>query len=110
MFACRNVFGHRYAMPKIKTEKSGDTAGRKIVNTEIVNAANGVARLLDTDQAAEYLGMGKRTLQEKMADREIGYVKIGKSVRFHPDDVTEFIESKRVKARGWKGSEPTTRS
>ncbi|MDA7498127.1 helix-turn-helix domain-containing protein [bacterium] len=97
------MFGHRYAMPNIKTRKSGDTAGRKIVNTEIVNAANGVARLLDTDQAAEYLGMGKRTLQEKMADREIGYVKIGKSVRFHPDDLEAFIERHRIKACGWKG-------
>lgn len=60
-------------------------------------------KLLNTEQAADRLAMGLRTLQERVAAREIGVIKIGKSVRFHPDDLNEFIERNRVKAIGWKG-------
>jgi excisionase family DNA binding protein len=59
--------------------------------------------LLDTKEAAARLGIGKRTLQERVAAREIGHVKIGRSVRFHPDDITAFIERNRFLAVGWKG-------
>lgn len=63
---------------------------------KLYNAENGVARLMDTNQAAEYLAISKRSLQEKMAKREIAYVKIGKSVRFHPDDLKVFIDRHRI--------------
>lgn len=59
-------------------------------------------KLLNTEQAADRLAMGLRTLQERVAAREIGVIKIGKSVRFHPDDIEAFIERNRVKAIGWK--------
>jgi excisionase family DNA binding protein len=59
--------------------------------------------LLNTDQAAAALAMGRRTLQEKVQAREIGFVKIGKSIRFRPQDIADFIERNRVKAAGWKG-------
>jgi excisionase family DNA binding protein len=61
-------------------------------------------KLLKLDQAAECLAMGKRTLQDLMAAGEIGFLKIGKSVRFHPDDLEAFIERHRIKAYGWKGA------
>jgi excisionase family DNA binding protein len=59
--------------------------------------------LLDTLETAAALKIGKRTLQEKVAAREIGCVKIGRAVRFHPDDISAFIERNRLKAVGWKG-------
>jgi excisionase family DNA binding protein len=74
------------------TRKASDDAAEKIVKF----------KLLTTPEAADFLGMGKRTLQELCAAREIGFIKIGKSVRFHPDDLTAFIEKNRVKAIGWK--------
>ena len=61
-------------------------------------------RLLDTDEAAAVLGIGRRTLQERVQSREIACVKFGKSIRFHPDDLAAFIERNRHKAAGWKGA------
>lgn len=59
-------------------------------------------QLLKTDEAAAALGIGRRTLQERVAARELACVKIGKSIRFHPDDISAFIERNRHKALGWK--------
>lgn len=53
---------------------------------------------LNTSQAAVLIGIAKRTLQEFMATNEITYVKIGKAVRFRPEDITAFIDRKLVKA------------
>jgi excisionase family DNA binding protein len=61
-------------------------------------------RLLDTSAAAAALGIGRRTLQERMEAREIGFVRIGRAVRFRPEDVADFIERNRMKATGWKGA------
>jgi excisionase family DNA binding protein len=68
------------------------------------SAAEAPFKLLDTLEAADALGIGKRTLQERVAAREIAVIKIGKAARFHPDDLAAFIERNRVKAQGWKGS------
>ena len=59
--------------------------------------------LLDTKQGAAKLRVCVRALQEIVANREIACIKIGRSVRFHPDDIEEFIERNRVRAIGWKG-------
>jgi excisionase family DNA binding protein len=68
------------------------------------NAAETPFKLLDSLEAADALGIGKRTLQEKVAAREIGCIKIGRAIRFHPDDLAAFVERNRVKAQGWKGA------
>lgn len=60
-------------------------------------------RLLDTMETARFLGMGKRTVQELVADRKLAFVKIGRSIRFAPADLAAFVEANRVKAAGWKG-------
>lgn len=62
-----------------------------------------VGRLKKTDDAAAYLGIARRTLQQLVQNREIGFIKFGRSIRFDPADLDLFIDSKRVKARGWKG-------
>ena len=59
-------------------------------------------RLLDTDEAAAALNVGRRTIQERLADGTLGCVRIGRAVRFHPDDIAAFIERNRRKAVGWK--------
>lgn len=61
-------------------------------------------RLLDTTETARFLGMGKRTVQELVADRKLAFVKIGRSIRFAPADLAAFVEANRVKAIGWKGA------
>jgi excisionase family DNA binding protein len=59
--------------------------------------------LLRIDEAAKVLGIGKRTLQERVEAREIACIRIGRAVRFHYDDLVAFIDKNRVKAIGWKG-------
>ena len=62
-----------------------------------------LTRLLNTTEAAAALGIGKRTLQEKVEAREIGCVRIGRCIRFSQADLAAFIERNSVKAVGWKG-------
>ena len=61
-------------------------------------------KLLNTDEAAAELSISRRTLQELVSSRALGCVKIGRAVRFHPDDLAAFVERNRVKAVGWKGN------
>jgi excisionase family DNA binding protein len=65
--------------------------------------ASKIIPLFTTQEAAAVLGVGKRTLQELATKRKIAFVKIGRSVRFHTDDLIDFIESQKIKAQGWKG-------
>jgi excisionase family DNA binding protein len=60
--------------------------------------------LLTTTEAARALGLGKRTLAQLIAERKVGFIKIGRSVRFSREDLDAFVERQRVKAQGWKGS------
>jgi excisionase family DNA binding protein len=59
-------------------------------------------RLLDTAEAAKFLNMGKRTVQELAAERKLTQIKIGRSVRYDLADLRSFIESQKIKATGWK--------
>jgi excisionase family DNA binding protein len=59
--------------------------------------------LLKSPEAARALGLGKRTLAELIAERKIGFIKIGRSVRFSREDIDAFVERQRVKPQGWKG-------
>jgi excisionase family DNA binding protein len=60
-------------------------------------------QLLNTKQAAACLGIGIRTLQERVAAREIAAVKIGKRVLFDIEDLRAFVKSSKAKAVAWKG-------
>jgi excisionase family DNA binding protein len=59
-------------------------------------------RLFNTDEAAEILRQSRRAIQKAVADRELGHVKLGKSLRFTLDDLMAYVEKNRLKARGWK--------
>jgi|GEM_PF-3027786 excisionase family DNA binding protein len=63
-------------------------------------------RLLNTREAAAALGIGKRTLQEHVALREIAIVKIGRRALFDQADLADFVERHRIKSRGWKALPP----
>ena len=58
--------------------------------------------LLNSAQTADLLGISRRTLAELIATREIGIVRIGRSVRFDIVDVRAFIEQRKDRAVGWK--------
>ncbi len=60
--------------------------------------------LLNTIETAAALNISKRGLQDQVADHKIGYIKIGRSIRFHRDDIARFIEAHRCQPIGWKSA------
>jgi excisionase family DNA binding protein len=60
--------------------------------------------LLKTLEAAEVLKISKRSLQDLVAERKIGFCKFGRNIRFSQDDIERFIESHRCRPIGWKAA------
>lgn len=52
--------------------------------------------LLDKIQAAARLRVSPRTIDNRIKDGAIPYVKLGKLIRFIPADLERFIQSHRV--------------
>ena len=57
-------------------------------------------QLLTVAQAGDYLGTGERFIRRLIAQRRIGYVKLGKYVRLQRSILDEFIEAGRVTGEG----------
>jgi len=53
---------------------------------------------LTVEQTAQRLGTEVRFVRRLVAERRIRFYKIGRYVRFHPDDVADFIRAGRVDA------------
>jgi excisionase family DNA binding protein len=58
----------------------------------------GVETLLDKPAAAAKLGTTVRHLTDLVARREIPFVKVGRLVRFKPDDIDAYIERQTSEA------------
>ena len=56
-------------------------------------------RLLDIDDAADYLNVSPRFIRRLIAQRRINYLKIGKFVRFDQDELDDWVQAQRVDAR-----------
>lgn len=54
--------------------------------------------LLTKAQVVEILGLSPRSVDLLISRRELAFIKFGRSVRVHPDDLARLIESRRVKA------------
>jgi excisionase family DNA binding protein len=53
-------------------------------------------KLLTFEEAAERLGTTPRHMRRLVLERRIAYRKLGRYVRFHPDDVAEYVAATRV--------------
>lgn len=54
--------------------------------------------MLTVEQTAERLGTPVRFVRRLVAERRIRFYKLGKYVRFHPDDIAAYIRQGRVDA------------
>lgn len=54
--------------------------------------------MLTVEQAAKRLGTGVRFVRRIVAERRIRFYKVGKYVRFHPDDLADYIRQGRIDA------------
>jgi excisionase family DNA binding protein len=55
-------------------------------------------RLLTVAEAAERLNTSPRHVRRLVFERRIAYRKLGNYVRFHPDDLAEYVAAHRVEA------------
>ena len=55
-------------------------------------------RLLTVADVAERLNTTPRHVRRLVFERRIAYRKLGSYVRFHPDDVAEYVAAHRVEA------------
>ena len=53
-------------------------------------------KLLTLAEVAERLNTSPRHVRRLVAERRIAYRKLGRYVRFHPDDVAEYVAAHRV--------------
>ena len=53
-------------------------------------------KLLTLAEVAERLNTTPRHVRRLVAERRIAYRKLGRYVRFHPDDVDEYVAAHRV--------------
>lgn len=60
--------------------------------------ASGGRRLLSVDEAAAKLGVTSHWIRRAVAERRIPFIKTGRLLRFHPDDLDAWIAAQRVPA------------
>jgi excisionase family DNA binding protein len=53
-------------------------------------------KLLTMEEAAERLRTTPRHVRRLVFERRIAYRKVGRFVRFHPDDLAEYLAAQRV--------------
>jgi excisionase family DNA binding protein len=53
-------------------------------------------KLLTTEEAAERLNITPRHVRRLVFERRIAYRKVGRFVRFHPDDLAEYVAAHRI--------------
>jgi excisionase family DNA binding protein len=71
-------------------------------------------KLMTFEEAAERLGTTPRHMRRLVIERRIAYRKLGRYVRFHPDDLAEYVAAHRVEAGQYPevadGHRPATES
>jgi excisionase family DNA binding protein len=58
------------------------------------------ARFLDVGELAEWLGVEVVFVRRLIAERRIPFVKIGRFVRFDPEEIAAWIDGQRVPTEG----------
>ena len=64
-----------------------------------MTTADAVPHLLSIDELVERLGTSTRHIRRLIAERRIPYLKVGKLVRFDPDEINRWLDDSRVALR-----------
>jgi excisionase family DNA binding protein len=56
------------------------------------------AQLLDIEQVADLLSTTTRHVRRLVFERRISYVKVGRYVRFDPEDLARWVEEQKVRS------------
>lgn len=68
------------------------------------SAISDQSHLLQVRDAAKFLAVSKRTLQQLTADRSVAHIKFGRNVRYDIADLRRFAESRKIREIGWKAA------
>jgi excisionase family DNA binding protein len=60
-------------------------------------------KLFDITRLADHLGVTPRHVRRLIAERRIPYLKVGRLIRFDPDEIAEWLDSARTKAAAHDG-------
>jgi excisionase family DNA binding protein len=60
-------------------------------------------KLMTFEEAAELLGTTPRHMRRLVLERRIAYCKLGRYVRFHPDDLAGYVAAHRVEVADYPG-------
>lgn len=52
----------------------------------------------DIAELAEHLGVSERFVRRLVNERRIPFLKIGKFIRFNPDEIAEWVSKRKVEA------------
>lgn len=64
-----------------------------------IETSEQLPRLLSIGTLADHLDVTERFVRRLVEDNRVPYLKIGKFVRFHPDDINEWIADTRIEKR-----------
>lgn len=64
-----------------------------------IETSEQLPRLLSIGTLADHLDVTERFVRRLVEDNRVPYLKIGKFVRFHPDDINEWIAETRIEKR-----------
>jgi excisionase family DNA binding protein len=70
----------------------------RLVESAKESGAGGPIGLLDVAALADRLGVGERLIRRLVDQRRIPFHKIGKYVRFDPEDVSQWVDRCKVDA------------
>lgn len=65
-------------------------------------------KLLSVEELAEFLDVPKSWIYRKTFERKIPHVKLGKYVRFHPEEIEQWVKEKEVGSFKSLSDESTT--
>lgn len=67
-----------------------------------MNPVSIMSTLHTANEAAAILRTSRRQLTNHVNSGKLGFIKIGRSIRFRADELERFIEAHTVKPKGWK--------
>ena len=74
--------------------------GMVLTVTDVLSFFRGaMSKLLTIGEASEYLGISKLTLYGWVSARKLGFVKVGRLVKFKQEHLDRWIDQHTVKAR-----------
>ena len=65
--------------------------------------AEPLPHLLNIDELAGHLGTSVRHVRRLVAERRIPYIKVGRFVRFDPEEIAGWLQARRTPASGKAG-------